>query len=142
MCMLNIAGMYRPRPDDVANNSTRQPSSHATIRPVGHWSPRRRSRRTPTRYASAITIAAVPKIRSNRQSNKIRATVGGPAKSYPISMAGIDGLKIGGGGGGVRLSATATPNVRPKTTASVIANLISGPRASGSDCSAATPLRR
>ena len=54
----------------------------------------------------------------------------------------MDGLKTGGGGGGVRPSATATPNVSPKTTASVSASLISGPRASGSACSAATPLRR
>ena len=81
MCMLNIAGMYRPTPDDVANKSTKQPSSHATIRPVGHWSPRRRSRRNPARYSTAMTIAAVPKTRSNRQSNNTRATVGGPAKS-------------------------------------------------------------
>ena len=51
MCMLNIAGMYRPTPDDVANSSTAQPSSQATVRPVGHASPRRRSRRTPARYS-------------------------------------------------------------------------------------------
>ena len=57
-------------------------------------------------------------------------------------MAGIDGLKTGGGGGGVRPSATAIPNVRPKTTASISASRISGPRASGSAGSAATPLRR
>ena len=57
-------------------------------------------------------------------------------------IAGIDGLNTGGGGGGVRLSATAMPKVRPKTTASVIASLSSGPRACGSDRNAATPLRR
>ena len=44
-------------------------------------------------------------------------------------MAGIEGLKTGGAGGGVRPNATATPNVRPKITASTSANLISGPRA-------------
>ncbi len=81
MCMLNIAGMYRPRPDDVVNSSTAQPSSQATVRPTGHRSPRRRSRITPARYTAANTIAAVPKTRSNRQSNSTRATVGGPAKS-------------------------------------------------------------
>ncbi len=81
MCMLNIAGMYRPIPDDVATSSTRQPSSHATIRPTGHASPRRRSLRTPARYTSANTMAAVPNSRSKRQSNSTLPTVGGPARS-------------------------------------------------------------
>ena len=81
MCMLNIAGMYRPRPDDVTNSSARQPSSQATVRPGGQASPRRRSRRTPARYSAANTMAAVPKIRSKRQSKSTRAGVGGPAKS-------------------------------------------------------------
>ena len=53
MCMLNIAGMYRPIPDEVANKQHRAAHSHATIRPVGHASPRRRSRRNPARYTTA-----------------------------------------------------------------------------------------
>ena len=61
MCMLNIAGMYRPTPEDVANNSTAQPHNQATIRPVGQGSPRRRNRTTPARYTAANTMAAVPK---------------------------------------------------------------------------------
>jgi hypothetical protein len=64
----------------VVNNSTPQPHSHATVRPIGHASPRRRNRRMPTRYSTAMTIAAVPKMRSNRQSNNARASVGGPSK--------------------------------------------------------------
>lgn len=42
MCTLNIAGMYRPSPEDVVISSVAQPSSHATVRPAGHASPRRR----------------------------------------------------------------------------------------------------
>ena len=42
-----------------------------------------RSRKTarPKVESAAKTIAAVPKIRSKRQSNRMRATVGGPSKS-------------------------------------------------------------
>jgi hypothetical protein len=81
MCMLNMAGIYRPTPDDVANSRTRHPSSHATVRPTGHVSPRRRSLTTAAMYTRANTIAAVPNTRSKRQSNRMRATVGGPARS-------------------------------------------------------------
>ncbi len=42
----------------------------------------------------------------------------------------------------MRPNPTAMPNVAPKTAASTSANLISGPRASGSVLSAASPLRR
>ena len=47
MCMLNIAGMYRPSPDDVVNNSSPQPSSQAVVRPAGQSSPRRRNLTAP-----------------------------------------------------------------------------------------------
>ncbi len=49
MCALNRAGAYRPSPEEVASSTTRQPASHATVRPTGQWSPLARSRRTPTR---------------------------------------------------------------------------------------------
>ncbi|SKV91195.1 Uncharacterised protein [Mycobacteroides abscessus subsp. massiliense] len=49
MCMLNIAGMYRPTPDDVAMSRKAQPDSQAMVRPTGHASPRALRRRTPTK---------------------------------------------------------------------------------------------
>jgi len=74
-------GHVSPDPDDVANISTAHPQSQATMRPVGHVSPRLRNRITPATYTAAKTSAAVPKIRSKRQSNNTRASVGGPARS-------------------------------------------------------------
>ncbi len=53
-----------------------------------------------------------------------------------------DGLAFTGGGGGVRPSPTAMPNVAPKIRASTVASRISGRRFSGSACSAATAVRR
>ena len=67
-------------PDDVAMSRTRQPENHAMERPTGHASPRLRSVRRPAMYRTARTIAAVPKIRSNRQSRTRRAKVGGPSR--------------------------------------------------------------
>ncbi|SLI91273.1 Uncharacterised protein [Mycobacteroides abscessus subsp. abscessus] len=81
MCTLNMAGAYRPIPEDVVTSSSAQAQSQAMVRPTGHESPRACSRRTPSRYSTASTIARVPKIRSKRQSNSILATVGGPARS-------------------------------------------------------------
>ncbi len=49
MCTLNIAGAYRPTPDEVANRTVKQPSTQATVRPTGQESPRLRSLRTPSR---------------------------------------------------------------------------------------------
>jgi hypothetical protein len=57
------------------------PTSQASVRPIGHPSPRRRNRRTPSRYTAASTSAVVPNSRLNRQSKASRAKVGGPAKS-------------------------------------------------------------
>lgn len=41
MCIENIAGMYRPRPDDVANSNAAHPHSQPSVRPTGQASPRR-----------------------------------------------------------------------------------------------------
>ncbi|CAB4892548.1 unannotated protein [freshwater metagenome] len=142
MCTLNTAVEYRPMPDDVLISSVRQPRTQATVRPTGHASPRSRSRRTPIRYTTAITIAAVPKIRSKRQSKAIRANVGGPLRSYP-SAASV-GVRFGSisAGGGVRPRPTARPTVAARTSTSAPANRSSGPRAVGSAISAGRARRR
>ena len=82
MCTLNIAGPYRPMPELVATNSGGTPAE-----------PARRSARAARRRPGAAaggphagrraarTIAAVPKIRSNRQSRSRRSAVGGSVRS-------------------------------------------------------------
>ena len=81
MCTLNIAGPYRPIPELVATSNAAHPHNQAIVRPAPQASPRRRSRRTPARYAAASTSAPVPKIRLNRQSRRRRSAVGGSTRS-------------------------------------------------------------
>ena len=76
MWTLNSAGAYFPRPDDVAKRNAAHPSIQAIVRPIGHASPRLRSRYTPRRYTTAMTMASVPNSRSKRQSTNIRPMVG------------------------------------------------------------------
>ncbi|SHV12478.1 Uncharacterised protein [Mycobacteroides abscessus subsp. abscessus] len=142
MCMLNMAGMYRPTPDEVAISKKPQPNSHEMVRPMGHSSPRCLRRRTPTTYAIAKTMAAVPKMRSKRQSNISRPGVGGPSRLYPMATSTGDGLRLTGGGGGVRPNPTAMPKVTAKMMASTPASRISGCRFSGSSSSAVIAERR
>ena len=61
-----------------------------------------------------------------------------PALLHQLLM--YSGLKFGGGG--VRPRPTAMPKVAPNTSASASASRIRGARAPGSDCSAATAVRR
>jgi hypothetical protein len=44
MCTLNSTGAYRPTPLSVTTTIVARPQNHATVRPTGQLSPRRRSR--------------------------------------------------------------------------------------------------